>query len=201
MGRSCPARCIRADKSRVNHFMHFSRSLAAQRAMVLLVACYVLAMWFLDAFNVIGYLWPNGDRGSGKTQLLRVVAKLSYLGELITSASTFASLRDLADYGACMAFDDAENMAEGKDMDSNKRSLLLAGNRRDATVTLKEPVTRQNVEDTRGEYILPTALLCHATTGSHSRQSHHCRADASNGGSTRSGVDPFDEEVWPVRSI
>ena len=32
-----------------------------------LVACYILATWFLDAFNVIGFLWPNGDRGCGKT--------------------------------------------------------------------------------------------------------------------------------------
>jgi hypothetical protein len=51
----------------VNRFIDFNRSLADQESMADMVACYILAGWFLDAFNVIGNLWPNGDRGCGKT--------------------------------------------------------------------------------------------------------------------------------------
>jgi hypothetical protein len=47
------------------------------------LACYVLSTYFLDAFTVIGFLWPNGDRGSGKTQLLNVVTELAHLGETL----------------------------------------------------------------------------------------------------------------------
>ena len=51
----------------VSHFIDFDRSLADQKTMAEAIACYILSTWFLDAFNVIGFLWPNGDRGSGKT--------------------------------------------------------------------------------------------------------------------------------------
>lgn len=122
----------------INRFVDFNHSLADQQTMCELIACYVLATWFLDAFNVIGYLWPNGVRGSGKTQLLNVVAELSYLGEMVLTGSSFASLRDLADYGATLAFDDAESYASNGRMDAEKRALLLAGNRRGNTATLKD---------------------------------------------------------------
>ena len=119
-------------------FIDFSRSLADQRTMAQMIACYVLATWFLDAFNVIGFIWPNGDRGSGKTVLITLIAELSYLGQVILAAGSFAALRDMADYGALLAFDDAENLANPRLTDPDKRALLLAGDRRGATVPLKE---------------------------------------------------------------
>ena len=67
----------------VDHFIDFTRSLEDQRTMCDVTACYVLATYLLDAFNVIGYLWPNGERGSGKTHFLSVVTEMAYLGHLI----------------------------------------------------------------------------------------------------------------------
>jgi hypothetical protein len=75
----------------VDCFIDFDRSLAPQQTMCELVACYVLSTWFLDAFTVVGYLWPNGERGSGKTQLLTVVAELAYLGQVILAGGSYAS--------------------------------------------------------------------------------------------------------------
>src|SRR5262249_23779517 len=106
--RPHPAHVFDRLVSVVDHFLDFNRSLATQATLCELVACYVLATWLLDAFNVIGYLWPNGERGCGKTIFLHVVAELAYLGELILSGSSYACLRDQADYGASLAFDDAE---------------------------------------------------------------------------------------------
>lgn len=122
----------------VSRFIDFDHSLADQRTMSELVACYIISTWFLVAFNVIGFLWPNGERGSGKTQLLTIIAELSYLGQMILAGGSYASLRDLADYGATLCFDDAENLADPKKTDPDKRALLLAGNRRGNTVPLKE---------------------------------------------------------------
>ncbi len=124
----------------IDRFVDFDRSLADQQTMCEMVACYVLTTWFLDAFDVIGFIWSNGDAGSGKTQLLKIIAELSYLGILITSGGSFASLRDMADYGATLAFDDAENFSNPKKSDPDKRSLLLAGNRRGVFVSVKELV-------------------------------------------------------------
>lgn len=122
----------------VSRFIDFDHSLADQKTMSELVACYIMATWFLDAFNVIGFLWPTGERGSGKTQLLTLVAELSYLGQMILAGGSYASLRDLADYGATLCFDDAENLSDPKKTDPDKRALFLAGNRRGNTVTIKE---------------------------------------------------------------
>jgi len=123
----------------VSFFLDFSNSIADQQTMSEFIACYILTTWFLDAYNVIGFLWPTGERGCGKTNLLNVVADLSYLGQVILAGGSYASLRDMADNGATLAFDDAENLADPKKSDPDKRALLLAGNRRGATVTLKEP--------------------------------------------------------------
>jgi hypothetical protein len=122
----------------VDRFVDFDRSLADQPVMCELTACYVLASYLLDAFNVVGYLWPNGERGCGKTQFLQAVAELAYLGQLILAGSSYPTLRDLADYGATLAFDDAEAVMDVRRTDPDKRTLLLAGNRRGATVAVKE---------------------------------------------------------------
>jgi len=137
--RPVPAEIFNQLVDIVDRFMDFDRSLADQRTMAELVACYVLSTWFLDAFSVTGFLWPNGDRGTGKTHLLILVTELAYLGALILAGGSFASLRDLADYGATLGFDDAENMADPRKSDPDKRALLLAGNRRGVTVSVKEP--------------------------------------------------------------
>jgi hypothetical protein len=122
----------------VDRFIDFDRSLAPQRTMAEMIACYILSTWFLDAFTVVGFLWPTGDRGCGKTQLLTVVTELAYLGQLILSSGSFPTLRDLADYGACLAFDDAEELSDPRSSEPNKRALFLAGNRRGNTVPVKE---------------------------------------------------------------
>ena len=123
----------------INRFLDFDRSLGDQQSMAELITCYILATYLLDAFNVIGFLWPNGGAGSGKTNLLIIVTEMAYLGQLILAGGSFASLRDLADYGATLAFDDAENISDPKQTDPDKRALLLAGNRRGSSVPLKEP--------------------------------------------------------------
>jgi hypothetical protein len=62
----------------------------------------------------------------------------SYLGQMLTMGGSFAALRDLADYGATLLFDDAEHLDDQR-TDPDKRALLLAGNRRGTQIPLKEP--------------------------------------------------------------
>jgi hypothetical protein len=137
--RPRPADVFRRLSLVVDRFIDFNRSLAPQGTMCDLVACYVLGTYLLDGFNVVGYLWPNGGRGSGKTTLLNVVSELAYLGLLILAGGSYASLRDLADYGATLCFDDAEGVMDPKRGDPDKQALLLAGNRRNVYVPLKQP--------------------------------------------------------------
>jgi hypothetical protein len=146
----------------VDRFIDFDRSFAPQQAMAELVACCILSTWFLEAFNVIGFLWPNGESGSGKTQLLTLIAELSYLGQLILAGGSFASLRELADYGATLCFDDAENLAD-KRADPDKRTLLLAGNRRGNAITVKEPTGERGWQTRYINTFCPSVFGYHIT--------------------------------------
>ena len=133
----------------IDRFIDFDRSLGDQDSMCELIACYILATWFTDAFNVAGYIWPTGERGSGKTQLLTLICELSYLGQLVLASGTMATLRDMADYGAFLGFDDAENLTNAKQSDPDKRTLLLAGNRRGSMISVKEPIPGEKAWRTR----------------------------------------------------
>jgi hypothetical protein len=121
----------------IDAFVSFEGSLADQRPMCELAAGWIMSTYCLDAFHVVGYLWPIGEKGSGKTQFLNTVSTLAYLGRTITSGSSFASIRDEAHYGATIAFDDCEDVRR---LDTEKRELLLAGNTRGTTISLKELV-------------------------------------------------------------
>jgi len=160
--RPSPAEVFEQVVSVIDHFIDFDRSTSTQRDMCEFVACYIIASWFLDAFNVAGFLWPNGMRGSGKTQLLILIAALGYLGQVILAGGSYASLRDLADYGAMLCFDDAENLSDPKKTDPDKRALLLAGARRGNTVTIKEPASDRTW---RTRHISTFALVLSALSG------------------------------------
>jgi hypothetical protein len=120
-------------------FIDFAHSLADQARMAELSACFSLATWFCQAFTVLGYPWPNGDKGAGKTKWGTCWANTSYLGMVVLDSTTFPVLRDLADYGATLLFDDAENLVDPKRAQPEKRALMLAGNRRGAFLGVKEP--------------------------------------------------------------
>jgi hypothetical protein len=85
--RPIPAEVFNKVVEIVDRFIDFDRSLADQRTMSELVACYIMSTWLLDAFSVTGFLWPNGDRGTGKTHLLIIVTELAFLGALILAGA------------------------------------------------------------------------------------------------------------------
>jgi hypothetical protein len=95
-------------------FMDFKLSFADQRTMSEFSACAALITWFVPAFAVIPYFWPTGELGSGETKWGTCWASLSYLGSISLSSGSFASIRDLVNYGAAMMFDDAESLADPK---------------------------------------------------------------------------------------
>lgn len=103
-----------------------------------MTAAWIISTYFLDAFDVVGYLWPSGEKGSGKTQFLNTVSRIAFLGKTVTAGSSFASLRDEAQYGAVLAFDDCEDL---KGMETSKRELLLAGNTRGTLISHKVPTS------------------------------------------------------------
>jgi hypothetical protein len=194
--RPDPADVFRRAKSVVDRFMDFDRSIADQEVMCELIATYAISTYLLDAFSVIGYLWPSGGPGSGKTNLLIVTTEMAYLGQVILSGGSYATLRDLADYGATLAFDDAENIMDVKRTDPDKRTLLLAGNRRGACVTVKELVKDEwqtRFVDAFCPRLFSAIRLPDPVLSSRTILTPLVRS----GDKDRAKVDPLDYSVWP----
>ena len=179
-------------------FIDFSQSFADQDEMSQLSACFSLATWFLDAFMVIGYPWSNGERGSGKTQWGFCWAYTSYLGIVVLASGSFAALRDLADYGATLLFDDAENLSDVKRTDPEKRALLLAGNRRGVVVPIKVPAPDERGWETKyinafGPRGFTAISLPDPVLGSRSIRIPLVRTSDPQ----RGNADPADLKRWP----
>ena len=193
-----PAEVFDRARGVVDFFMDFSHSVGTQSDLVDLSALYIMGSYLLDAFTVVGYLWPNGDKGAGKTKLLVVITDLAYLGVLVTAGGSFASLRDLADYGACLGFDDSENIMDVRRTDPDKRTLLLAGNRRGTYVTLKEPVGRNGWRTRFVAAFCPRLFsainLPDETLGSRAIIVPLVRSADD----LKANRDPADHEAWPV---
>jgi len=118
----------------VNKFIDFNRSVGSGSTLARLIALIVMQTYFLGAFRRIGYVWIAGDYGSGKSKLLKFIARLGYLGQFLVSSSTYAAIRDVAQAGASLCIDDIGRL---NDTDKNLRSLFLSGNTRGSEVVLK----------------------------------------------------------------
>ena len=103
-----------------------------------MVALWALGTYFLPAAQVVGYPLSNGPAGSGKTKMLKIIARTAFLGELLTGGSSHAAIKHLAKSGATLCFDDVENIQD-KSFDPDKRSIILAGNSRGVSVVIMEP--------------------------------------------------------------
>lgn len=140
------AHVFRDTVASIDRFVSFDGSFAAQRDMAEFLACWVTGTYATDVFDTVGYVWPNGERASGKTQCLKTLMSLAFMGQAITSSSSFASVRDEASLGASLGFDDCETIQK---MDPNKRELLLAGNTKGAGFMFKEPGKREGQWNTK----------------------------------------------------
>ncbi len=194
--RADPAVVFHTLTAFVDRFVRFVRSLGDQAHMCELIACYILSTYLLDAFNIVGYLWAGGEKGSGKSQLLKTVCQVGFAGQELTAGISLAVLRDLSDVGGLIGLDDAEQITDPKSFDADKAALLLAGNRRGVTIPVKEPKPTGKGWDRRPVSIFsprvfsaigapPSAL---ATRCIHVPM---CKAIANL-------PDPMDESAWPV---
>lgn len=138
--RPHPADVFRRLVDTYDHFLDFSRSLASQRVMSRVMACMSLVTWLASEFDNVAYFQPTGEAGAGKTKLVELWIWTSYLGQMVTSGSSFATLRDLADYGGALGIDDAEFLADPKKVDPHLRELILSGYRKSGSeIGVKEP--------------------------------------------------------------
>jgi hypothetical protein len=182
-----------------DYYIDFTGSWGSQEVMCELSGCLTFMTWVADAFTIMPYAWATSPGpGSGKTKWGILWTKTSYLGYATTMGGTFAALRDLAEAGATLLFDDAEMLAELQEVDPDKRELVLAGNRKGVQIPVKEPIpgggwrTRwMNAYCPRGFTAigLPTGAL-----------ESRCLVlpFVKTADPERANRDPASEEVWPI---
>jgi hypothetical protein len=194
--RANPREAFRQISAVIDRFIDFDRSFGTQEEMCALLAVYIMATYFLDTFTVVGYLWPTGDMGSGKTHVLTIVAQLSYLGRLVLAGGSYPTLRDEAHYGATLCFDDAEQVAS-KNFDLDKRALFLAGNRNGVTVSVKEPMKDGTWRTRHYNAFCPRAFSAIRLPDPVLASRSIALPLARTTDEYRANADPMEETLWP----
>lgn len=181
----------------IDHHVMFVRSLGAQREMCEMLAAYILHTWTLEGFNVAAYIWIGGEKGSGKSTVLKITCQLAFLGQELTTGSSLPALRDLSDSGSLLGLDDAEQLTNPKDMDAGKSELLLSGNKRGASTIVKEPAPSGKNWVVRHVSIFSPRMFSAigtppAALASRCIRIPMCRTNANVVG------DPYDDSQWPT---
>ncbi len=123
------------------------------------------------------------------------MTELGCLGMLVLAGGSYASLRDLADYGATLGFDDAEGVMNTRRTDPDKRALFLAGNRRGSSVTLKASGRHQSTRrvNTFCPRLFSAINLPDPTLGSRTIIIPMVRSSDE----TKANLDPINHDIWP----
>jgi ribosomal protein L37AE/L43A len=195
--RPNPAAVFGQVKDVILRFVDFTDSFTDPDGMGELMACYVLHTWFLDAFPAAGFLWVNGQAGSGKSTLMLVAAELGYLGQAVSPAGSFPSLRDLAHAGGMMGIDDAERLSDPKKTPPEIRELMLSGNRRGVRVPYKEVGPDGKWLQSWANAFCPRVFT--AISRPDSVLSSRCIVIplVKTDDARRGNADPFDQKQWP----
>jgi hypothetical protein len=195
--RPDPADVFKRVKGVVSRFMDFDLSLADQDQMAALIACYVLHTWLLDAFGSAGFLWVNGERGTGKSTLMLVICELAHLGQALSPSGSFAALRDIADYGACMGLDDAESWTNPEKTNPDIRAIVLSGNRRGVFVPVKEALPNGNWQTRRVNCFCPRVFT--AIQKPDDTLSSRCIVIplTKSDDTRKANADPLEHSLWP----
>lgn len=95
----------------------------------LIITAYVIGTYFHDFFSAFPYLWLNGFKKSGKTQLGNLIANLSYCGVASANMSLASLFRMVQKHSPTLFLDEMEQFNNPKEK-QEYRSLLNSGYKR-----------------------------------------------------------------------
>ncbi len=103
----------------------------------------ILALWIVltyayPAWDAVPYLYLGGPKGSGKSRLFEVLARLVFRALCSSNMSAPCLFRSLHEKGGTLIFDEAERLRESTPDVLELRSILLAGYKRGARASRLE---------------------------------------------------------------
>jgi len=121
-----------------------------------LIAVWIIGTYFYKNFSTYPYLYFNAPKGSGKTRLLKLIAKLSYNGDILVSISESVLFRTAGDSTICI--DEFESL-HGKEKQV-LRELLNAGYKKGLGVkrAIKVKGIKEKYEIERYDVYSPKAM-------------------------------------------
>lgn len=100
------------------------------------LSLWCLGTYFYDAFPAYPYIWVNGEREVGKSQMIETLSYLSFNGQFITSLRPSPIYREVDSMGSTLCIDEAEDLWTENKSDESKEivSLLNSGYKHGAEV-------------------------------------------------------------------
>ena len=96
-----------------------------------LLALYIYSTYFYEMMNSFPYLLLNGEKGSGKSTLDKVLHQLCFNAKLAVNISEASMFRMVANEGGTLILDEIENMtSRSKNADNGLAQCLKAGYKR-----------------------------------------------------------------------
>jgi hypothetical protein len=104
------------------------------------LALWVLLTYVAPAWSCVPYLYVTGPKGSGKTQVLRVLGKMVFRPLESSNLTSPCLFRTLHEQGGTLLLDEAERLREGTPDMGELRSILLSGYKRGSPARRLEKV-------------------------------------------------------------
>jgi hypothetical protein len=94
------------------------------------IALWVMLTYLYPAWDAVPYFYTGGPKGSGKTRLFEVLARLVFRAFCSSNISAPCLFRTLHNNGGTLVLDEAERLKESTPDALEIRSILLAGYKR-----------------------------------------------------------------------
>jgi len=163
-------------------------------------AAYVISTYLLAAFTAVGYIWLTGLRGSGKSTVATIIARLAFLPLMASASSTLPALRGHADAGGTLVLDNFDTVNNKDDTTKTLRSFCELGYTRGAFVALQVLNSTGRGWETARADVYANRVFTAVAEPPDALDSRCVKVlmfrtdDASKGARS-----PWDDDNWPVK--
>ena len=130
--------CFRALRDTFDKFLFFSSD--KREAITSLLALYVIFTYFYSMWEAVPYLRISGPKGSGKSQVLRILERLVFKPLKAESISAAALFRQLDAQGGTFLMDEAQSLWSNTPGGDEIKNIVLTGYKRGGNAARLEKV-------------------------------------------------------------
>ena len=88
----------------------FEKFVVVQKEFLNVIVCYIMMTYIYVLFQVIPYLWLNGERGTGKSTIMKIMSKLCFNAMFCSNVNPANIFRQIDNDGSTIILDEFEKM-------------------------------------------------------------------------------------------